>query len=200
MTSRMTAVSAVSAALSLSAAASAAVTMYTEKPLYDSAASGLARATETFSGFPDGTYATPLSGTAGAVAWTATASQGLLVTSSRLSAVGGQAMTISFTAGALAVRGVSGNFFATVGGTATTAIIQVQLSDGTSQIESISDPGSFMGFFSSSESISSIQVSIYSATGAVNPTVDNLDFAYVPAPGGMVMLAVSALLAPRRRR
>lgn len=200
MPSRMTLVSAVSAALCLSTAASAAVTMYTEAALYDSAAAGLARAAETFSGFPDGTYGTPLSGTAGPVAWTATAAQGLLVNSSRLSALDGQAMLITFAAGGLPIRGVSGNFFATVGGAATSAEIQVELSDGTSQIESISDPGSFMGFLSSSGSISSIRISIYSASGAVNPTVGNLDFAYVPSPGGLALLAVSALFAPRRRR
>jgi hypothetical protein len=174
--------------------------MYLDKPLYDLAASGLVRATETFSAFTDGTYATPLAGTAGPVAWTATAAQGLLVNSSRLSAVGGQAMLINFTAGTLPIRGVSGNFFATVGGAATSAEIQVELSDGTSQIESISDPGAFMGFFSTSGSISSIRISIFSASGAANPTVGNLDFAFVPSPGGLALLVVSAIFAPRRRR
>lgn len=187
-------------ALLLPAMATASVTMYTDAATYGTAVAGMSRSTETFASYSDGTYATPLTGAAGPVAWTATASQGLLVTSSRLAAVGGQAMLISFSAGALPIRGVSGDFFATNGGSIASAVIQVEMNDGTSLLEAVSDPGSFIAFYSSSAAITSIRISIYSSGSAANPTVDNLGFAYVPSPGSIVLLAVSRLFAPRRRR
>ena len=198
MTARAT--TACAAALVACTHATASISLYTEAGLYNAAVAGMNRATETFGSFADGTYPSPLSGTASPVTWTATAGAGLLISSGRLSTVGGQDLLVSFSAGALPVRGVSGNFFATASGTVTAAIVTVTLNDGTAQVELVNDPGAFMGFMSSSASISSILVSVTAMSGTASPTLDNLDFAYVPAPGSITLLAMSLLVVRRRRR
>jgi hypothetical protein len=199
MNARALSVPAVAAAC-LCAAADASIAIFTEAPLFDSAVAGMDRVTETFGSFADGTYPSPLSGSQGPVSWLATANLGLRVNSGRLSAVGGQELVISFQAGSMQILGVGGNFFGTSGGVVTTAIIQVQTNDGTAIVESISSPTGFMGFVSGGASISSIRISLFSGTTAIDPTADNLSFAYVPAPGSIVLLAASLLMVPRRRR
>lgn len=200
MNARALSVPAVAAAC-LCAAANASIAIFTEAPLFDAAVAGMDRVTETFGSFADGPYASPLGGSQGPVSWSAAAALGLQVTSGRLSAVGGQDLVISFQAGPMQILGVAGNFFGTSGGVVTTAIIQVQTDDGAAIINSISSPTEFMGFLSGGASISSIRISLLSGTTAIDPTVDNLSFAYVvPAPGSIALLAVSLVMVPRRRR
>lgn len=190
----------VTAAACLCAPAGAAISLFTEANLYDTAAVGLDRASETFAGYVDGTYPSPLAGSAGPVSWTATASQGLLISSGRLSAAGGQELVISFQAGAIGILGVSGNFFPTSGATVTEAIITVELNDGTTQVQLIDNPGAFMGFLSSSATITSIRIAASGVAGPANATVDNLSFSFVPAPAGIAVLAIALARTPRRRR
>ena len=199
MNARTLSVPAVAAAC-LCAAADASIDIFTEAPLFDSAVAGMDRVTETFGSFADGAYPSPLGGSQGPVSWSAAANLGLQVTSGRLSAVGGQELVISFQAGSMQILGVGGNFFGTSGGVVTTAIIQVQTNDGTAIVESISSPTAFMGFVSGGAAISSIRISLFSGTTAIDPTVDNLSFAYVPAPGAIALLAASLIMVPRRRR
>ena len=189
-----------SLAVCICAQASASVTIFSESAVYDAATAGMSRALESFASFTNGTYPSPLGGTTGPVSWTATATGGLFIDSGRMSTIGGQDLLISFGGVGIDTRGVSGNFFATEGGTVTAAVVTVELNDGTAQMMAVSDPGAFMGFLAAGSSISSIRISITSATGSASPTVDNLDFAYVPAPGSISLLAASLLLVPRRRR
>lgn len=184
----------------LGATANASIDIFTEAALFDAAIAGMNRAVETFGSYSDGPYGSPLTGAAGPVAWSATAALGLQVTSGRLSSFGGQALVISFEAGALPIPGIGGNFFGTSGGVVTSAIVQIETDDGTSIVQSISSPTAFMGFVSGGLSISSIRISLFSGTTSVDPTVDNLVFAYVPAPGSIALLAASLLMVPRRRR
>jgi hypothetical protein len=177
------AVPAVTAAC-LCTAANASIDIFTEAALFDSAVAGTNRAVETFGSYSDGPYGSPLTGSAGPVAWSATAASGLQITSGQLSSVGGQALVISFEAGALPITGVGGNFFATSGGVVTSAIVRIETDDGTSIVQSIS----------------SIRISLFSGTTAIDPTVDNLVFAYVPAPGSISLLGASLIMVPRRRR
>lgn len=193
------AVPAVTAAC-LCAAANASIAIFTEAALFDSAVAGTNRAVETFGSYSDGPYGSPLTGSAGPVAWSATAGSGLQITSGQLSSVGGQALVISFQAGALPIPGVGGNFFATSGGVVTSAIVQIETDDGTATVQSISSPTNFIGFVSGGLSISSIRISLFSGTTAIDPTVDNLVFAYVPAPGSISLLGASLIMVPRRRR
>lgn len=199
MNARALSVPAVAAAW-LCAAADASISLFTDAPLFEAAIAGMNRAVETFGSYSDGPYGSPLTGAAGSVDWSATAALGLQVTSGRLSSVGGQALLISFEAGAFPITGIGGNFFGTSGGVVTSAIIQVQTDDGTAIINSINSPTEFMGFVSGGASISSIRISLFSGTTAIDPTVDNLVFAYVPAPGSIALLAVSLVMVPRRRR
>ena len=189
----------VSAALSSSA--SAAILIFTDSFLYDIQTSSLAHSTENFNAY-SGAYASPLTGSAGAVNWSATASAGLNVAGGQLSAGSPGPMTIAFSGAS--VYGVSGNFFGTDGAsTVVPSLVLVSLNDGTSYLNLIDTATVFVGFVSTGAAISSISVSaqpLPGGTTSVVPTVDNLGFAYVPAPGAIALLGLAGLATSRRRR
>ena len=189
----------VSAALSSSA--SAAILIFTDSFLYDIQTSSLAHSTENFNAY-SGAYASPLTGSAGAVNWSATASAGLNVAGGQLSAGSPGPMTIAFSGAS--VYGVSGNFFGTDGAsTVVPSLVLVSLNDGTSYLNLIDTATVFVGFVSTGAAISSISVSaqpLPGGTTSVFPTVDNLGFAYVPAPGAIALLGLAGLATSRRRR
>ena len=189
----------VSAALSSSA--SAAILIFTDSFLYDIQTSSLAHSTENFNAY-SGAYASPLTGSAGAVNWSATASTGLNVAGGQLSAGSPGPMTIAFSGAS--VYGVSGNFFGTDGAsTVVPSLVLVSLNDGTSYLNLIDTATVFVGFVSTGAAISSISVSaqpLPGGTTSVFPTVDNLGFAYVPAPGAIALLGLAGLATSRRRR
>ena len=188
----------VSAALSSSA--SAAILIFTDSFLYDIQTSSLAHSTENFNAY-SGAYASPLTGSAGAVNWSATASAGLNVAGGQLSAGSPGPMTIAFSGAS--VYGVSGNFFGTDGAsTVVPSLVLVSLNDGTSYLNLIDTATVFVGFVSTGAAISSISVSaqpLPGGTTSVFPTVDNLGFAYVPAPGAIALLGLAGLATRRRR-
>jgi len=102
------------------------------------------------------------------------------------------------------VYGISGNFFGTDGAsTVVPSLVLVSLNDGTSYLNLIDTSTVFVGFVSTGAAISSISVSAQPLPGgatSVYPTVDNLGFAYVPAPGAIALLGLAGLAGSRRRR
>jgi hypothetical protein len=185
-------------AAGLTAAATASISLFSDAALYNAQATAFQRSTETFSGYA-GPYPTPLLGSAGPVQWAASATGGLDVTAGRLSSIGGGSIRIDLSGAP--VWGVSGHFFATSAGSVAGALVYVAMSDGTGFINWIDSDTTFYGFLSSSGPISSIEITATSIDGgSVAPTIANLDFAYVPAPGSIALLMVVNAVAPRRRR
>jgi hypothetical protein len=121
------------------------------------------------------------------------------VNAGRLSSTDGGSIRIDLSGAP--VWGVSGNFFATSSGSVAGALVYVAMSDGTGFINWVDSATAFLGFFSSSGPISSIEITASSIDGStVTPNVSNLDFAYVPAPGSIALLMVANAVGTRRRR
>jgi len=187
----------------VSSTASATILIFTDQFLFDSNTTSYSRSTENFDTY-SGSYASPLTGTAGAVNWSAASSGGLNVVGGRLAAGASSPMTISFSGSGVSVYGVSGNFFATdASSNVVPSLVLVSLNDGTSYLNLIDTATVFVGFVSTGAAISSISVSaqpLPGGTTSVFPTVDNLGFAYVPAPGAIALLGLAGLATSRRRR
>jgi hypothetical protein len=176
----------------------ASIKIFNDAGLYQTAAAGFIQSAVDLDVY-SGQYSTPLTGSAGAVNWSANAAGGLTVTSAQLSSTDGGAMRIDLTGAS--VFGISGNFFASNGGTLVPALVFVSLNDGTGFANFIDTESAFLGFISTTSAISSIEITAMPVgSGSVAPTVDNLAFAYVPAPGAMAILAVAGLVGTRRRR
>ena len=195
------AMAAVVVSAALSSSASAAILIFTDSFLFDIQTASLTRSSENFNAY-SGSYASPLAGSAGAVNWSATASAGLNVAGGQLSASSPGPMTIAFSGAD--VYGISGNFFGTDGAsTVVPSLVLVSLNDGTSYLNLIDTSTVFVGFVSTGAAISSISVSAQPLPGgaaSAYPTVDNLGFAYVPAPGAIALLGLAGLVGSRRRR
>lgn len=185
----------------LSSSASAAILVFTDQFLYNIQTAAYTNVTETFSSY-SGPYASPLSGSTGAVNWSATATGGVQVASGALMTQTSTAMTLSFTGAA--VQGLSGNIYGTdASSLATPSLVLVTLNDGTSYLNLISASTAFVGFFSTGAAITGVQISAQPLAGgaaAVYPNVDNLGFAYVPAPGALALLGLAGVAGSRRRR
>ena len=106
-------------------------------------------------------------------------------------------MVFNFAPG---VHAVGGNFFSRDAAfQVTPALVGIFFEDGSSSIQFVSSVDGFSGFISSSLAISSLTVSVYSVTPAVNyAAVDNLYFG-VPAPGALGLLGLAGLVGRRRR-
>lgn len=163
------------------------------------AAMGETVATETFAGY-SGFYPGDVSGSAGGIGWTASATGGLYADLGFLST--NFANTELFFALSPGVNGVGGNFFATdINFNVIPSIVEVFLSDGTSYIASITSADAFVGFYSTDAAITSISTLALTTSGgpAAYATANNLYFA-VPAPGAVALLAAAGVVARRRRR
>jgi len=188
--------------VAISSPASAAIVVYVNEGLWNSAVTnaGLVVETETFNEVTDGFHASPFGGSTASVAWSASASAGLFAQGGVLSTNNPETLTFTFTPG---VRAVGGNFFGTdIDFNNASVFFSVLLSDGTSYEGEASSPASFTGFRSTTAAtIASLTIDVENAVGTepVYPSVDNLYFG-VPAPGAVVLLGVAGLVGSRRRR
>lgn len=199
MTSRLLALSAVSAVV-IGSSANAAIISFNDSGLFAqfAANSGAAVATENFDAY-SGPAAT-FSGVLGGVSWTASASSaggmyadpGLMSTNNA-----GDTMFFDFAGG---VNGVGGQFFATdVNFNFVPSMIMVGLADGSGFIGLISSASQWQGFWSTGPAITSISIQVM-GSGNLYPTADSISVAVVPAPGAVALLAVAGLAGARRRR
>jgi MYXO-CTERM domain-containing protein len=79
--------------------------------------------------------------------------------------------------------------------------VQVTLNDGSSFIGYATAASDFIGFYSTDAAISSLTITKLGNTpGGIFPTVDNLYFAVVPAPGALALLGVAGIVGRRSRR
>ena len=110
---------------------------------------------------------------------------------------------LTFTFSGAPVGGVAGNIFGTDGGlNVVPSIVQLSLQDGTSYIGFVDAAAAFVGFYSTGAAITGMTISaqpLPGGTSVVYPTIDNLTFAVVPAPGAFALLGLSALACRRRR-
>ena len=193
-------IGACSASAMLASGASAAIATYSQFSLWsqDVVAAGASVATETFNSY-NGFYASPLTGSAGGINWSAAAIGGIFCDSGYFSTNNPVPLTFTFTPG---VYSVGANVFGTDSSfNIVAARITVTLADGSSYIASTSVPTDFVGFISSGAAISSLTMAAAGAPGSnVYVTADNMYFGVVPAPGSVALLACAGLSATRRRR
>ena len=193
--------------VAISSPASAAIVVYVNQGLWNSAVTnaGMVIETETFNEIDNGYHDSPFGGGTASVQWSASASDGLFVQDGVFSTNSPETLTFTFTPG---VRAVGGNFFGTYQDFNNASVIfTVSLSNGTSFTGEASNPASFTGFRSTTAAtISSLSIDVEPAQGfmgggvpPVYPSVDNLYFG-VPAPGAIALLGAAGLIGFRRRR
>jgi len=201
MTSRIAGVVAVAAIATCVSSSTAAVVTITNQSLWTAYANanGAGVVTETFSGVADGFYAGSFSSSVGGIAWTAAAPGGLYVDQGLFSTNNPEPLTFTFSPG---VQGVAGNIFGTdINFNIVPSIVQVTLNDGSSFIGYATSASDFIGFYSTDAAISSLTITkLGNTTGGIFPTVDNLYFAVVPAPGALALLGVAGIIGRRSRR
>lgn len=183
----------------VAAPAAASVFSFSQQNVWDAyiAFQALTTVTEDFNAIGDGTYASPFSGAAGGINWSASAPGGIKVQSGLFSTQNPTTLTFSFSPG---VQGVAGNFFGRDAGfNPVPSIVQVTLSDGSGYIGLTSSASDFVGFYSNGASISTLSIAVASGS-TVYSTVDNLFFAVpVPAPGAAALVGLAAMVNRRRR-
>jgi hypothetical protein len=192
--------------------ASAAIVVTTNQALWNSAVAGFGVvATETFNGIANGFYNDPFAGSvtpsavgAPAVTWSASAAGGLYVQDGVFSTNNPTTLTFTFTPG---VRAVAGNFFGTdINFGNATVLFTVELSNGTAYEGISADATTFTGFRSTNAAtISSLELTVVNAPGFVGggdvyPSVDNLYFGVIPAPGAFAILGAAGLVGFSLRR
>ena len=198
----LSAVALVASAL-VASSASAGIVVYTNQSIWNArvATDGLVVETETFNAIADGYRPAPFTGSTASVQWSAFADGGLYVQDGVFSTEFPDPLTFNFTPG---VRAVGGNFFGVDAEFANAAVFfSVLLSDGTSYEGEASSPASFTGFRSTTAAtIASLTINVTNAAGAaaVYPSVDNLYFGGVPAPGALALLGVAGIFTAKRRR
>jgi len=180
--------------------ASAAIITFTQQNVWEgySVFAGSTIFTETFNGIADGFYASPYSGTTGPVNWTADAVGGIFVQAGLFSTNNPTTLSFNFGAG---VDGVAGNFFATdINFNVVPAFVYLTLNDGTSYIGYIDSQTAYTGFYSTGALITGLQIQATQPGGNVYPTVDNMQFATIPAPGAIALAGLAVAVGGRRRR
>lgn len=177
--------------------AAASVFSFSQQSVWDAyvAFQALTTVTEDFNAIGDGSYASPFSGSAGGIHWTASAPGGIQVQSGLFSTTNPTTLTFSFSPG---VQGVAGNFFGRDAGfNPVPSLVQITLNDGSGYIGVTSSASDFVGFYSNGAAISSLSIAV-AAGSTVYSTVDNLYFA-VPAPGAAALIGLAVTVTRRRR-
>lgn len=190
----------------LAGGASGAVQIFTAESSWNSAAvsGGESLFVETFDTY-EGYYDAPLWGNSGGVDWFVQAPGGLFASAGLFStnspSAGNQAMVFNFDDGL--VRGVGGNIFATdFDFNFVTSIMRIRLNDGTEYSQLVTNAAGFIGFYTDTGWITSVAISAQAVVSTPNlyPTIDDLSFSYVPAPGALALLGLAGLALGRRRR
>ncbi len=191
---------------SISASASAALYVTPSNAIFDTLVSSLncTSYVETFGSTPSGFLASGYSSSTGPVNWSAVATGDLYVDGGFFSTnMPGQMLTFNFSAPGLDIQAVGGNFFATdIDFTPMPAIVVVTLDDGTSYVNMTTIDQSFVGFVSTTASISSISLSL-PVNGDLYATVDRMIFGVsgvVPAPSALALFGLAGLAGRRRSR
>lgn len=194
--------SALAASTAIASVASAGVIVFDQRATWESFASiyGTFVFEEDFNDLPTGTYPTPFAQTTGPVNWSAVTDSGFVVIyDNALSSSDPESLNFTFSGSPLS--GVGGNFYATgVSFEVVPALMLVTLSDGTSYAGVVNSASAFIGFYSTGASITSLSISAIGVSSLAWPTVDNLVFASVPAPGTLALLGLAGALTGRRRR
>jgi hypothetical protein len=192
--------------LGVVAPASAAVQIFTSETAWDSAAiaNGETLTTETFDSY-EGYYEAPLWGNSGDVNWFVQAPGGLFASAGLFSTnsptSGNQSMVFNFAPGFM--RGVGGNIFATDNEfNFVTSIMRIRLNDGTEYSQLVTNAAGFIGFYTDTGWITSVSIAAQAVVSTPNlyPTIDDLSFSFVPAPGAVALLAIAGLAGLRRGR
>ena len=185
----------------ISSSVSASIATYSNFILWgeDVVAAGKTVATETFNSY-DGFYNNPLTGSAGGINWSATATGGLFCNSGYFSTNNPVAATFTFAPG---VMSVGANIFGTdLDFNIVPAKITVTLADGSSYIALSNGPADFVGFISNGAAISSLTMNAAATAGSTSDrfvTANNMYFGVVPAPGAAALIGLAALVSRRRR-
>jgi len=187
----------------ISSSVSAAITTYSNFIYWgeDVVAAGESVATETFNSY-NGFYSSPLTGSAGGINWSATATGGLYCQTGYFSTNNPVAATFTFAPG---VMSVGANIFGTdTSFNIVPAKITVTLADGSSYIARTTGVEDFVGFISNGAAISSLTMNAVGPAGSTDPvyvTANNMYFGVtaIPAPGAAALLGLAALVSRRRR-
>jgi hypothetical protein len=193
--------SAIIASSLIGQSASAAIIIYNDQGLYQSATTSLSQGLENFNAY-SGSYTSPLVGVANGVTWTATSNSGFTINNGQMSTAMPGAMNVAFSG--VDVYGVYGNFFGTdVNGNLAPGLVFVQLANGSGSLLYVDNPNQFFGFVSTDAPILSISASAQSFPNPdpiLRASIDNLGFSFViPAPGAIAVLGMVGLVARRRR-
>ena len=78
-------------------------------------------------------------------------------------------------------------------------ILELELSDGTSYVTSLSKDGGFAGFISSRADIESLTLRGFGPSMFAAPAVSSLKLGVVPSPGGLALLGIAGMARRRRR-
>ena len=188
------------AAVCLASASSAAMVSFTNQFVWNAyvTGSGAAIATEDFNSLANG-FAPSASGSTAGISWTASAASGLFVDGGQMSTNQPETLNFTFAPG---VQGVSGNIYSTdISFNIVASIVQVTLTDGSSYIGYTDSAAAFVGFYSTGATIASMSITSSNLSGgSLFPTVNNLYFASVPAPGALALVGLAGLTARRRVR
>ena len=198
----LTATLAVTAVASITSMSSAAVIVFTNEFVWDTytAASDLSLVDENFAAY-DGFYPTGVSGTIDGVMWSANAAGGIFCQGGMLSTNSPAALVLDCAGSG--VQGIAGNVFGTdFDFNVVPSIVTMSLADGTSYMGFIDSSSSFIGFYSTTSSITSLTIVAqpFAGSDSVYATVDNLTFAVVPAPSALALLGLAGAAMGRRRR
>ncbi len=78
-------------------------------------------------------------------------------------------------------------------------VLELELSDGTSFVTSLSEDGAFAGFITSKAVIESITLRGFGPSMFAAPAVSSLKLGVVPSPAGLALLGIAGLGRGRRR-